>query len=110
DPLLPKLYGLKPSNRIRLRDIIACAERSDLRSAHLNLDSRLDTEEDLNGTFRIRGTNPIRWIVNRGRVLDRDDEAKPTKLFGVSFDVTEIKTADERQRLLLRELNHRVKN
>ena len=31
-------------------------------------------------------------------------------VFGVNYDVSERKSAEERQRLLLRELNHRVKN
>ncbi|TIM17952.1 MAG: histidine kinase, partial [Mesorhizobium sp.] len=43
-------------------------------------------------------------------VIERDGDGKPTLIFGVNYDVTERKLGDERQRLLLRELNHRVKN
>ena len=42
--------------------------------------------------------------------MERDGEGKPTLIFGVNYDITERKLGDERQRLLLRELNHRVKN
>ena len=34
------------------------------------------------------------WVHNRGRVVERDDEGNPTKLAGVSRDVTETKLAE----------------
>ncbi len=49
-------------------------------------------------------------MATRGRVIERDGDGKPTLIFGVNYDITERKLGDERQRLLLRELNHRVKN
>jgi two-component sensor histidine kinase len=49
------------------------------------------------------------WVLLRGRAA-YDDEGKATRMAGVSLDVTERKAAEERQRLMLAELNHRVKN
>ncbi|TIT27113.1 MAG: histidine kinase, partial [Mesorhizobium sp.] len=62
------------------------------------------------GEYRVKGIYPPRWIATRGRVIERDSDGKPTLIFGVNYDITERKLGDERQRLLLRELNHRVKN
>lgn len=51
----------------------------------------------------------VHWVQVRGRaVYDRD--GVPTGLAGVSLNITDRKKAEERQLLLLEELNHRVKN
>jgi two-component sensor histidine kinase/PAS domain-containing protein len=53
-----------------------------------------------------------RWLSAWGLVeFDGDDpERKPVAIAGASRDLTERKQAEELQRLLLNELNHRVKN
>ena len=57
-----------------------------------------------------------RWLHFRGRLL-RSRSGKPLKIAGVLIDVTDrhialsaLETSQHRQRLLLNELNHRVKN
>ncbi|RZJ44910.1 MAG: hypothetical protein EON87_08820 [Brevundimonas sp.] len=57
-----------------------------------------------------------RWIQLRGRLL-RSSAGRPYKLAGVVTDITDrrqafidLETAERRQRLLINELNHRVKN
>ncbi|MFC0283992.1 sensor histidine kinase [Camelimonas abortus] len=49
-----------------------------------------------------------RWIEVRGRPVMRANG--PPTVVGVVHEVTERRTAADRQRLLMRELNHRVKN
>lgn len=51
----------------------------------------------------------IRWVEARGKCL-RDEDGKPSNFVGVVVDITNQKEAQERQRLLAREANHRVKN
>jgi two-component sensor histidine kinase len=51
----------------------------------------------------------IRWVEARGECL-RDEIGKPLRFVGVVVDITSQKEAQERQRLLTREANHRVKN
>ncbi|MBR0936759.1 PAS domain-containing protein [Bradyrhizobium jicamae] len=51
----------------------------------------------------------IRWVETRGECL-RDDNGNPSHFVGVVVDITNQKEAQERQRLLAREANHRVKN
>jgi PAS domain S-box-containing protein len=50
-----------------------------------------------------------RWIATQGRILD-GAVGRPGRALGIARDVTERKLFEERQELLLREVNHRVKN
>jgi PAS domain S-box-containing protein len=51
----------------------------------------------------------MRWIEGRSFVL-YDGDGHPRRMVGVNIDVTERKRAEERQRVLVAELDHRVKN
>jgi PAS domain S-box-containing protein len=50
----------------------------------------------------------LHWEIASG--LTYDQEGRPVELHVVGRDITERKLAEERQRLLINELNHRVKN
>jgi two-component sensor histidine kinase len=70
-------------------------------------DGRYDVEyrvKQLDGSWR--------WVSAWGLVEFDDDgpEKKPVAIAGASRDLTERKQAEDLQRLLLNELNHRVKN
>ncbi|WP_246691082.1 sensor histidine kinase [Mesorhizobium sp. CU2] len=109
DMLLAELFGLPPSNRLKARDIVKAIDPRDVYQTETRFRDALSGSDDYFGEYRVRGY-PVRWIATRGRVVERDSEGKPTLIFGVNYDITERKLGDERQRLLLRELNHRVKN
>jgi two-component sensor histidine kinase len=51
----------------------------------------------------------IRWVEMRGECL-YSENGKPDRFVGVVIDVTNQKNAQERQQLLAREADHRVKN
>src|SRR5262245_51486602 len=51
----------------------------------------------------------VRWIERRGSI-SYDEKGCPERVVGVNIDVTERKRAEERQRQLVAELDHRVKN
>jgi PAS domain S-box-containing protein len=57
----------------------------------------------------IRSSGEIRWIEERA-VIAYDGNARPERLVGVNIDVTERKQGEEQQRVLMAELDHRVKN
>jgi PAS domain S-box-containing protein len=57
----------------------------------------------------IRPDGEVRWLLSRGRIV-RDAYRRAVRCTGVDLDITERKLAEERQRLLLGELSHRVKN
>jgi PAS domain S-box-containing protein len=60
--------------------------------------------------YRItRSSGEVRWIEGRCFVSYRSD-GRPERIVGVNIDVTGRKRAEEHQRMLLAELDHRVKN
>lgn len=60
--------------------------------------------------YRVRRRDgQVRWVMDRGQVI-RDVEGKASRVIGVVLDITDLKEAEQRQRLLFDELNHRVKN
>jgi PAS domain S-box-containing protein len=63
---------------------------------------------DFEAEFRVPGDGE-RWLDSRGRVLF-DQNRRPVRIIGVVHDITARKQAEAQQRLLLDELNHRVKN
>jgi PAS domain S-box-containing protein len=70
----------------------------------------LEHGEDHHIEYRIvRPDGSTRWVEGRGKLV-RDRSGAPTRMIGVCMDVTERKRNEERQKLLLDELNHRVKN
>jgi two-component sensor histidine kinase/PAS domain-containing protein len=110
DTLFPVLLGLAPTTRLTARQIFRAVDRRDVRQAERSFRQALSSNEDYVGEYRIAGIEPARWLGARGRVVERDTAGNATLVFGVNYDISERKLAEERQRLLLRELNHRVKN
>jgi PAS domain S-box-containing protein len=51
----------------------------------------------------------VRWIESRSLIF-YDSDGRPQRLIGVNIDITERKRAEETQRFLIGELDHRVKN
>jgi two-component sensor histidine kinase len=75
------------------------------------LDPRGDGRYDVE--YRVRQLDGNwRWLSAWGLVEFEGDgpERKPVAIAGASRDLTELKRAEAQQRLLLNELNHRVKN
>jgi PAS domain S-box-containing protein len=60
--------------------------------------------------FRIiRADGEIRWIEGAARYI-YDSSGQPWRMVGTNIDITDRKLGEQHQRLLLNELNHRVKN
>ena len=49
------------------------------------------------------------YVVDRGSII-RDAQGRPLRMVGAMLDLTERRQAEERQRLLTHELEHRIKN
>ena len=68
------------------------------------------TGEPVEQEYRIRAANgTYRWVLGRAQP-QKDAEGRIVKWYGSSTDIHERKLAEGRQRLLLAELQHRVKN
>src|SRR5262249_1607650 len=59
--------------------------------------------------YRIFRAGEIRWIESR-RFISYNSDGCAQRVIGVDIDITERKRAEERQRVLVAELDHRVKN
>ena len=57
----------------------------------------------------LRPDGEVRWIEGRAFV-SYDDDGRAQRMVGVNIDVTERKRSEEHQKLLVAELDHRVKN
>jgi PAS domain S-box-containing protein len=69
-----------------------------------------DTGEIWEDTFPLRRKDgTYRWFLSRA-VPIRDAVGNVVRWFGTNTDVTELRDAEERQQLLINELNHRVQN
>jgi two-component sensor histidine kinase len=61
------------------------------------------------GEYRIDRDGEVRWIESRG-FISYNSDGSPQRIIGVNIDITERKRAEEHQRVLVAELDHRVKN
>jgi len=63
-----------------------------------------------NAEYRIvLPTGEVRWIERRG-FISYNEDGRPQRVVGVNIDVTKRKRVEEQQRVLVSELDHRVKN
>lgn len=61
--------------------------------------------------YRIRRPDgTVRWVMDRGQAVGDPATGAVVRVVGVLLDITDLKEAEQRQRLLFDELNHRVKN
>ena len=110
DSLMQVLLGMPQSTRLTARRIFSAIDRRDVGQIERWFRTDLSEGDEFAGEYRIRHTDPVRWLAARGRVIERDSEGRPALIFGVNYDISEAKSGEIRQRILLRELNHRVKN
>lgn len=110
DETLPPLFGLPPARRLSARRLLQAIDRRDRPVAEERFRETLLGNDDYFGEYRLAHISPARWLAARGRVVERDANGKPLLVVGVNYDISERKAGEERQKLLLRELNHRVKN
>jgi len=69
-----------------------------------------DRRKEDNAEYRIVfSSGEVRWIERRGSISYGED-GRPERVVGVNIDITERKRAEQYQRTLNAELDHRVKN
>jgi len=68
-----------------------------------------DRRGEYSAEYRILRHGEVRWIESRS-FISYDKDGSPQRLTGVNIDITERKRAEEHQRALIAELDHRVKN
>lgn len=106
--ILRRMYGFPSTGPITSDDLQAATLPSDRAAVDAALKQTFEEGSDYQTEYRIEKSG--RWLVARGRVYQRDAAGQPLIMMGVNIDVTEAREAADQTRLLLRELNHRVKN
>jgi PAS domain S-box-containing protein len=108
---LKLLFGFDPAADVSMdeyRDCYLPGERE--RTQKAALEALADGETHFEVEFRVRRRDgQERWLLLRAEIL-LASEGRPERLVGVLMDIDERKRNAERQILLMRELNHRVKN
>ncbi|TFI56673.1 PAS domain S-box protein [Sphingomonas parva] len=111
-PQEESLFGLPPGSfggsidnwaeRLLPEDAASMQARLELAMA--------ERRERIDFAFRIRRPDgAVRWIEGSGHFLYAED-GTPLRMVGTNMDVTDRRQAEQHQRLLVNELNHRVKN
>lgn len=107
-PRLRSLFGIRDEPVKYLDDWMAFILPED-RIVMLNSIAESVKGHDYNIQYRVRRTDGmVIWLASRGRVI-ADAAGKPTRLIGVSYDITQMKLAEKNLYDLNRELEERVK-
>jgi len=109
-----RFLNLSPQSSFTFRDLEAHLAVIDPETRRQSIDRALRGDGEYDMEYFLPTTQ--RWLHFRGKMI-RTRAGKPLKLAGVVIDVTDrhvafsaLETSEHRQRLLLNELNHRVKN
>jgi two-component sensor histidine kinase len=104
------LFGFGPNDPFdRFDYILARVHPDDRQRRGEAVAEAVATGVDIETEYRIiKPGGEICWILSRGRATY--DDGNPVRIAGVAFDITVRRTAEDHQRLLIAELNHRVKN
>ncbi|MDR6631578.1 PAS domain S-box-containing protein [Phyllobacterium sp. 1468] len=102
------MLGLSPDQPVSGEDVFRAMHPDDFPGMKSAFTRALVSNQDYVGEFRAASSG--QWLLGRGRIFERDVQGRPVVAVGVNIDITDTKKAAEKTRLLLRELNHRVKN
>lgn len=105
-----QLYGVDPDAVPTTPDeALALVDPEDREACRTAVARAAEDLSDYRAEFRVAlPDGGTRWLAQRGMVL-RDPQGG-LRLTGVDWDITERKLSEQRQQLLIGELNHRVKN
>jgi PAS domain S-box-containing protein len=109
---LNELYGYEPSRELTLHDVRARYHPEDAAkiAGWFAEYAANPTLKDWNWTFRLlMPDGEVRWVEGLG-AYERAADGTILRSRGVLQDVTDRQRWEEHQRLLINELNHRVKN
>ena len=103
-------YGRRPEETFTFNDLVETIHPEDRPRILRAIDSAIRDGTDYDVEYRvIHPSGELRWLHARGRAAHKAEDGV-RRLAGVSLDITERKRAEARQKLLVNELNHRVKN
>jgi PAS domain S-box-containing protein len=109
-PYLRRIVGLEQDEPLSVDKALQFVhpEHRDLLRRHMAGFSRESERRELEFKL-IRCDGDVRWFLDRGQPV-RVEADPGWRIMGTVLDITERKLAEERQALLMAELDHRVKN
>lgn len=109
-PEIERLYGIpEGSFGGTYEDWAALVHPDDLAIAEQHVQEALKTG-DFEAEWRIvRPDGEVVWLLARA-IVEKDAEGNPVRMIGANFDISARVRAEEHQRMLMMELDHRVKN
>ena len=111
-PSLRRIAGVEGEKLLTLDEVLGIVypDDRDMLARHIAGYSSETDRRTLE--FRIvRPDGSVRWLLDRGQAMpDKRPARNGWRIIGTALDITERKQAEERQRLLMAELDHRVKN
>ena len=109
DPRLARLIADR--DRIGLSETLDLIDPRDRNGVRTEMERiAAGTADELDVQFRVAPDGQARWLRARSRVSARTPDGAPATVTGMTWDITSLRTAQQRSDLLVRELNHRVKN
>lgn len=109
-PQCREIFGKRADEPFSHEALLESVHPDDRERREAAVRAAIEEGKDYNIDYRVIWPNgQIRWINVRGR-LAYDESGMPERMAGVSLDVTHRTLANEHQRMLIDELNHRVKN
>src|SRR5215470_3120097 len=111
-PSLRQIAGIEGEQPLTLKDILNVVHPGDRNLVEQHVKGYASGEERRVIEFRVvRPDGRERWLLDRGQAIpDKRGATNAWRVIGTVVDITERKLAEERQRLLMAELDHRVKN
>ncbi|MEH3105417.1 MAG: PAS domain-containing protein [Sphingomonas phyllosphaerae] len=108
DAVERQLFDVAGEDAERIDPLLDRIDPDDRGAVETALRQAVERNGDYEATFRLRPVaGETRWVKGFGRVVAGSN---PPRLVGVSIDVTPDYTLAETRELMLREMNHRVKN
>ncbi|MBY8828563.1 PAS domain-containing protein [Hephaestia mangrovi] len=108
------LLGLPrpPGDAAGVDEWLARIHPEDVEAVNAALQRCFAEGEPFHAEYRIRRADngEEHWLQSHGNRIEPAGPGKGRRFVGVSFDITQRKQWERRQRLLINELNHRVKN
>ena len=109
-PRIAQLFALTdPQTLADFEGSMAYVHPEDRERVGKALAAALENRTRYREEFRINSVDDDRWVASHGIVVT-DRAGRPVRMVGVVQDISARKRAETRQKLLLDELNHRVKN
>lgn len=103
-----QLYRLDPTIEPGYETWLNCIHPDDREKTHQKTLQVLENKSsDLRVEFRVIQSNQIRWFAGIGQVL-RDEAGQPTRMIGISIDITQQKQTEIALQQLNAELEQRV--